>query len=91
MNFSNIFTFLKIPFFFCKSYNREAVSSIFHKVLKWDVEFYYKIISKIPSVTFVFRNCFQKRKNFFFQMNMDSEKSMNSFKMKKKIGYRIIY
>ena len=55
------------------------------------MEIYYKNTSKICNVTFIcqnFRNKFQKRKKIE-KINMDSEKSINLFKIKK--SHLVIY
>ena len=70
-------------------HNRATVSLITRNILVCDVEFCYKNISKIHNVKFIFPN-FQKKKNIE-KIHVDSEKSINSFKIKKWIGNTIIY
>ena len=42
-------------------YNRATVSSIIQKIALFDMEFYYKNVSKIRNLTYIFRKF---RKNF---------------------------
>ena len=59
-----------------KGYNRKTVSSNNRTTLGWHTEFYYKKISEIRNIRFIFQNFekkFQKRKKNV-KMSMDSEK-----------------
>ena len=74
-------------------YNHATVCSIIRKILECDIEFWYKNISIIRNVRFIFQNFqknFQKQKKIE-KIPMDSKKSNQFIWNKKKIGYLIIY
>ena len=94
-NFFNCFlSFLKIPFLKKNGGHKLAtIRAITREIFLCDMESWYKNLSKIRSVTFIFDNLkyfFQKRK-IIEKIQIYSEKSINSFEMKKRIGHLIIY
>ena len=85
--FHFFFTFMKRPFLKKnRDYNRAIVSPIPQKILSRDMEFWYKHISKIRKVMFIFQNFqrkLQKRKKTW-KNHMDSKNSINLFEIKRR-------
>ena len=82
--FNFILWSVKIPRFKKnQGYNGGTVSSTTWKILKCDIESYYKNISKIRNASFIFlnseRNMITSKK--FEKIHIDSEKSVNLFKI----------
>ena len=84
---------MKIPFLTNSGYNCATVGSITQKIFVCDMNFCYKNVSKIRNVTFISKNFQSILKNVtkIEKTHMESEKSLNLFKIKKGIDHRIIY
>ena len=86
MNFFNFFLLLwKYHLKKNRGHYRATVSSITQKKHVSDMEFCFKNSSNIRNVTFIFQN-FQKNskgKQKIEKIHVDSEKSINSYEMKK--------